>query len=50
METDFFDIVVQADTLSPHLFIICLDNILRILIDLILNNGFMLKRQEADDI
>ena len=44
-DTDFFDIVaeiMQADTLAPYMFIICLDNILRTSIDLIKENGFTL--------
>ena len=35
-DTDFFDIVagvLQGDTLAPYLFIICLDYVLRTLID-----------------
>ena len=51
-DTDFFDIVagvLQGDTLAPYLFIICLDNVLRTSIDLIKENGFTLKKQEADD-
>ena len=37
-DTDFFYIVagvLQGDTLAPYLFIICLDDILQTLIDLI---------------
>ena len=52
-DTDFFDIVarvLQEDTLAPFLFIICLDYKLQILIDLMKENGFTLKRQEADNI
>ena len=37
METDYFNIVVgvlQGDTLAPYLFIICLDYVLRMSIDI----------------
>ena len=44
-DTDVLDIVTAA-----YLFIICLDYILRTLRDLIKENGFMLKKQEVDDI
>ena len=43
---DFFDInagVLQGDTLAPYSFIICLDYLLEISIDLIKENGFILK-------
>ena len=55
-DTNFFSIVArdfQGDTLAPYLFIIYLDYILRMSIDLIKENGFTLKkkkRQERDDI
>ena len=41
-DTEYFDIlaVLQGDTLSPHLFIICLDYLLRTSIDKIRENGF----------
>ena len=45
-DTDFFDIVagvLQGDTLVSFMFIICLDYVLRISIDLIKENGFTLK-------
>ena len=51
-DTDFFDIVVgvlQGDILAPYLFLICLDYIFQISIDLIKENGFTLKKQEAED-
>ena len=38
-DTEFFDIVagvLQEHTLAPYLFIICLDNVLRMSIDLIM--------------
>ena len=54
METQTsFDIdakVLQGDTLAPYLYMICLDHVLRTSIDLIKENGFILKKmQEADD-
>ena len=42
-DTDFFDIVadvLEGDTLSLYLFIVCLDYVLRISIDLMKENGF----------
>ena len=42
-DTDYFDIVagvLQGDTQAPYLFIICLDYVLRTLIDKIKENGF----------
>ena len=42
-DTDYFDIVagvLQRDTLTPYLFIICLDYVLRTSIDLMKENGF----------
>ena len=47
METDFFDIVagvLQGDTLAQYLFINCLENILQMSIDLMKENGFILKK------
>ena len=52
-DIDFFDIVIgvlQGDILVPHLFIIHLDYVLQMSIDLMKENGFTLKKQEADDI
>ena len=46
--TDYFDIVVallQGDTLAWHLFIICLDYVLRTSIDKIKENGFKLTKE-----
>ena len=42
-DTDYFDIVagvLQGVTLAPYLFIICLDYVLRMSIDLIKENSF----------
>ena len=50
---DFFDIVtgvLQEDTVSLYMFIICLDYICWTSIDLIKENDFTLKKQEADNI
>ena len=38
------------DTLSPYLFILCLDYVLQKFVNLIKENGFTLKMHEADDI
>ena len=49
-DTDYFDIVagvLQGDRLSPHLFIICLDYVLRTSIDNIRENGFMLTKKRS---
>ena len=51
-DTDLFDIaagVLHGDTLAPHLFIICQDYVLQTLTDLMKENGFTRKKQEADD-
>ena len=48
--TDYFDIVagvLQGDTLSPYLFIICLDYVLRTSIDNIRENGFELTKKRS---
>ena len=48
-DTDSFNIVagiLQVDTLAPYMFIICLDYILQILINLIKENGFTLKKKK----
>ena len=49
-DTEYFDIVagvLQGDTLAPYLFIICLDYVLRTLIDKIRENGFELKKKSS---
>ena len=51
-DTDYFDIVagvLQGDTLAPYWFIICLDYMLRMSLDLMKENGFMLAKKEAKD-
>ena len=48
--TEYFDIVagiLQGDTLAPYLFIICLDYVLRTLIDKIRENGFELTKKRS---
>ena len=48
--TEYFDIVagvLQGDTLSPYLFIICLDYVLRTSIDKIKENGFELTKKRS---
>ena len=50
METDYFDIVpgvLQGDTLGPYLFIICLDGVLRISIDIMKDNGSKLAKERS---
>ena len=52
MVMDFFDIiteVLQGDTLVLYVLIICQDNILQTLIDLIKENNFTQKSQAADN-
>ena len=47
-DTEYFDIVagiLQGDTLTPYLFIICLDYVLRTSIDKIRENGFELTKK-----
>ncbi len=48
-DIDYLDIVagvLQGGTLSPYLFIICLDYVLRTFIDLMKENGFMLEKKK----
>ena len=50
METYCFNIVVgmlQVDALAPYLFIICLDYMLRMSIDLMKENGFKLAKERS---
>ena len=47
-DTDYFDIVagvLQGGTPAPYLFFICLDYVLRTLIDKIKENGFQLTKK-----
>ena len=49
-DTDYFDIVaggIQGDTLSPYLFIIYPDYVLRTVIDLMKENGFKLAKERG---
>ena len=49
-DTNYFDIVagvLQGDTLAPYLFIICLDYVLKMSIDKIKDNGFMLTKERS---
>ena len=49
-DTEYFDIVAgvrQGDTLALYLFIICLDYVLRTLIDKIKENGFELTKKRS---
>ena len=49
-DTEYFDIVagvLQGETLPPYLFIICLDYVLRTLIDKIRENGFELTKKRS---
>ena len=49
-DTEYFDIVagvLQGDTLTPYLFIICLDYVLRTSIDKIKKNGFKLTKKRS---
>ena len=39
--------LLQGDTLAPYLFIICLDYVLRSLIDKIRENGFKLTKKRS---
>ena len=52
-DIDFFDIVtgvLQGDILTLYFFMICLDNVLQMSIDIIKENGLTLKKEKVDDI
>ena len=49
-DTDYFDIVagvLRGDTLAPYLFIICVEYVLRTLIDKMKENGFELTKKRS---
>ena len=49
-DTDYFDIVagvLQGDTWAPYPFIICLDYVLRMSIDVMKDNGFKLAKERS---
>ena len=49
-DTDYFDTVegvLQGDTSPPHLFIICIDCVLRMSIDKMKDNGFKLTKERS---
>ena len=49
-DTDYFEIVagvLQGDTLAPYLFILCLDYMLRMAIDLMKENSFKLTKERS---
>ena len=49
-DTDYFDIVtsqLQGDTLAPYLFIICIDYVIRMSIDLMKENCFKLAKERS---
>ena len=49
-DTDYFDIVagvLQGDTLTPYLFITCLDYVLRMSIDKMKDDGFKLTKERS---
>ena len=49
-DTNYFDILegmLQGDTLSLYMFIICLDNALRTFIDLMNDNSFTLAKERS---
>ena len=45
METETTSSLLQEDTLAPYQFIICLDYVLRTIIDLMKENGFKLVKE-----
>ena len=49
-DTDYFNIVtgvLQGETLAPYLFIICLDHVLRMSIDLMKEKDFKLAKERS---
>ena len=49
-DTNYFDIVagvLQGDRLAPYLFIICLDYVLRMSIDLMKENGLKMAKERS---
>ena len=49
-DTGYFDIiagVLQGDSLAPYLFVICLDYMLKMAIDLLKENGFKLPKERS---
>ena len=49
-DTDYFNNVagvLQGDTLTPYLFIICLDYVLRMSIDKMKDNGFKVTKERS---
>ena len=49
-DTDYFNIVtgvLQRDTVTPYLFIICLDYVLRTSINKMKENGFKLTKERS---
>ena len=47
MKIFFIEIILRDIRLAPYLFIICLDYVLRTLIDKIKENGFELKKKRS---
>ena len=50
METDYFNMVAsvqQGDILALYLFVICLDNVFQMSIDLMKENGFILAKARS---
>ena len=51
-DTNYFELVkgvLRGDLLTPYLFIICLDYVLRTSIDIMKDNGLSWQRKEAED-